>query len=72
MQSTLTIRLDNDLYELLEAASQKSGRPKSELVRESLKKQLKIERFRELRENMLPYAEKAGFLTDDDIFNENS
>ena len=65
---TLTIRLDKELNELLTKASQKSGRNRSEIAREALKRQLRLEQFEELRKRIMPFAEAQGFLTDEDIF----
>jgi predicted transcriptional regulator len=65
---TLTIRLDDKLERELERLAKQTGRPKSELAREALRKQLAIQRFRKLRREAMPYAEAAGYLTDEDVF----
>lgn len=72
MDTTLTIRIDKELEQLLEESSKKSGRSKSELVRQTLKRQLSIESFQELRKQLLPYGETQGWLTDEDVFREVS
>lgn len=72
MDTTLTIRLDNDLDQLLEEMSEKSGLSKSELVRQALKRQLSIESFHLLRKKLLPHAELQGWLTDGDVFRDVS
>lgn len=72
MDTTLTIRIDKELEQLLEESSKKSGRSKSELVRQALKRQLSIESFQELRKQLLPYGEAQGWLTDEDVFREVS
>ena len=69
---TLTIRLDDKLERELARLSKRTGRPKSELAREALRKQLAIQRFRELRRKAMPYAEAAGYLTDEDVFRDVS
>lgn len=69
---TLTIRLDDKLERELERLAKQTGRPKSELAREALRKQLAIQRFRKLRREALPYAEAAGYLTDEDVFRDVS
>jgi predicted transcriptional regulator len=66
--STLTIRLDKDLDDLLTRASQQSGRNRSEIAREALRRQLRISQFEGLRERMMPFAEARGYLTDEDVF----
>ncbi len=72
MDKTLTIRIDKELDELLEESSKRSGRSKSALVREALKRQLNIESFQQLRKELLPYGEAQGWLTDEDVFREVS
>lgn len=66
--STITVRLDKDLARRLAALSRKSGRRRSEIVREALRRQLAIGDFDQLRARIVPFAEAAGYLTDDDVF----
>ncbi len=70
--TTLTIRLDKDLDDLLTEASRRSGRNRSEIAREALRRQLRISQFEALRQRMMPYAEARGYLTDEDVFDEVS
>ena len=72
MSTTLSIRIDKDLEKLIDQAAKSSGRPKSELVREALRRQLSIESFQHIRNRILPFAESAGLLTDEDIWREIS
>lgn len=72
MDTTITIRIDKELEQLLEEASIRSGQSKSELVRQALKRQLSIESFQQLRKELLPYGEAQGWLTDEDVFREVS
>ena len=72
MVSKLTIRIDKEMEQLLEEASIRSGRPKSEVVRQAIKRQLSIESFQQLRKELLPYGEEKGWLTDEDVFCEIS
>ena len=65
---TITIRLDKDLVDLLTKASQASGRNRSEIAREALRRQLRLEQFESLRKRIMPFAEARGLLTDEDIF----
>ena len=69
---TLTIRLDDKLEGELTRMAKRTGRAKSDLVREALRKQLAIQRFRALRRRAMPYAEAAGYLTDEDVFRDVS
>ena len=66
--STLTIRLDKDLNDLLTKASRRSGKNRSEVAREALRRQLRISQFEALRRKIMPFAEARGYLTDEDVF----
>ena len=65
---TLTIRLDAKLEKALDRAAKSSGRTKSEIAREALRRQVAVARFRELRRKTLPFAEARGLVTDEDVF----
>ena len=65
--TSITIRLDKDLEGLLLEASRRSGRNRSEIAREALRRQLNIEKFESLRKRIMPFAEARGYLTDEDI-----
>ena len=66
--ATLTIRLDKNLETLLTRASRRSGKNRSEIAREALRRQLRLEQFEEIRKRALPFAEARGLLTDEDVF----
>ena len=70
--SALTIRLDPELERRLATAAEKSGRSRSEFVREALRRQLALTQFEDLRRRIMPFAEAQGFLTDEDIFRDIS
>ena len=70
--SALTIRLDPDLEKQLDRAARRSGRSRSEIVREALRRQLAVSQFEDLRKRMMPFAEAAGYLTDEDVFRDVS
>ena len=70
--ATLTIRLDDKLDAELRKAATRIGRPKSEFVREALKRQLALARFEDIRSRVAPFAEAQGWLTDEDVFREIS
>ena len=69
---TLTVRLDKDLNALLSKASKRSGKNRSEIAREALRRQLRLQQFEELRKRIMPFAEARGHLTDEDIFSQIS
>jgi predicted transcriptional regulator len=70
--ATLSLRLDEDLEALLARASRRSGKNRSEIAREALRRQLRLEQFEELRKRVMPFAEARGFLTDEDVFSQVS
>jgi len=65
---TITIRLDEDLAPILKEACRRSGRTRSDIVREALRRHLAQLRFERLRRRVMPFAEARGFLTDEDVF----
>ena len=69
---TLTIRIEDELDSELEKLARSQHRTKSDLVRDMLRKRIAVEKFRALRRKALPFAEAAGYLTDEDIFHDIS
>lgn len=67
MRSAVTIRLEPDLERLLDRLCKQTGRTRSELVRDALRRQLSLMRFERLRRRALPFAEARGYLTDQDV-----
>ena len=70
--STITVRLDKKLDTELKRLSKRTGRPKSDLIRDALRRQLALTRFEELRQSIAPFAEARGWLTDEDVFRDVS
>jgi len=70
--SLLTIRLDPALERQLARAAKRSGRSRSELVRDALRRQLALAQFEDLRRRVMPLAEARGYLTDEDVFRDVS
>jgi len=70
--SALTIRLDPELEKQLDRLAERTGRSRSEIVREALRRQLAVSQFQDLRKRMMPFAEAAGYLTDEDVFRDVS
>ncbi len=68
MNQTLTIRIPDELKKDLEEISKIEQKPVSDLVRDSLRRYVAIQRFRQLRNTVLPFAEAQGILTDEDVF----
>jgi len=72
MAGTLTIRLPPDLAKKLDEVSRRSGRTRSDVAREALRRQLALESFEQLRQRVMPFAEARGYLTDEDVFRDIS
>ena len=66
--SALTIRLDRTLERQLASAAKRSGRSRSDIARDALRRQLAVLQFEEARRQVMPFAEARGYLTDEDIF----
>lgn len=72
MKNAITIRLDNALARQLASVARKTGRTRSDLARDALRRQLALSRFDQLRRQAMPFAEARGYLTDDDILRDVS
>lgn len=65
--SALTIRLDAALERRLERLAKVSGRSRSEIARDALRRQLTLLEFEDARRQIVPFAEARGYLTDEDV-----
>ena len=72
MGDTITVRLDDELQRQLEKLVRATGRNRSEIVRQALRRQLAMATFDELRRRLAPLAEAKGWLTDEDVFQDIS
>ena len=70
--SVLTIRLDPDLQRRVARVASRTGRSRSEVVRDAVRRQLALAEFQDLRRRVIPLAEARGYLTDDDVFKDVS
>lgn len=70
--SALTIRLDPELERRLSRAAKRTGRTRSEFVRDALRRQLAVAQLEDLRRRIMPFAEAQGYLTDEDVFDDVS
>jgi predicted transcriptional regulator len=66
--SAVTLRVDAELESMLDAVVKRTGRSRSEVIRDALRRQLAIELFETLRGRIAPFAEARGLLTDEDVF----
>ena len=70
--SALTIRLDRALERQLAQLAKRSGRSRSDIARDALRRQLAILQFEDARRQVMPFAEARGYLTDEDVFRDIS
>jgi predicted transcriptional regulator len=65
---TLTVRIPDKLRADLKTISRQQNKPVSDVVRDSVRRYVAIEKFRALRKKVLPFAEAQGLITDEDVF----
>lgn len=70
--AALTIRLDRALDRQLTQLAKRSGRSRSDIARDALRRQLAVFQFEDLRRQVMPFAEARGYLTDEDVFRDVS
>ncbi len=66
--TTLTVRLPEGMKNELDQLSREQNKAVSDIVRESLRRYMAVEKFRSVRGKILLFAEAQGLLTDEDIF----
>ncbi len=66
--AAITIRLDPDMELQLDRLAKRTGRSRSAVAREALRRQLSVLQFEEARRQIMPFAEARGYLTDEDVF----
>jgi len=72
MREILSVSIDEKLNKKVSRAAKKFKLSKSELVKLAVEKYIAHEDLRELRAILVPYAERKGYLTDEDIFKDIS
>jgi predicted transcriptional regulator len=72
MTDAVTIRLDRELARRLARISKRLGRSRSDVVRDAIRRQLALLQFEEVRRRVAPFAEAAGYLTDEDVLRDVS
>lgn len=72
MTDAVTIRLDRELARRLARVSKRLGRSRSDVVRDAIRRQLALLQFEEVRRRVAPFAEAAGYLTDEDVLRDVS
>jgi len=66
--SVLTIRLDRALERHLSVLAMRSGRSRSDIARDALRRHLAYLQVDEARRAVMPFAEARGYLNDEDAF----
>jgi metal-responsive CopG/Arc/MetJ family transcriptional regulator len=72
MREILTISVDKALKTKVERAAKRLKVSKSELVKKAIEKYIVKEELQDIRALLIPYAEKAGYFTDEDVFKDIS
>jgi metal-responsive CopG/Arc/MetJ family transcriptional regulator len=68
MRATLTVSLPAEMNRDLAALVKRTGKSRSQVVQEALRRQIALDRFRNLRERLVPKGARAGLHTDEDVF----
>lgn len=68
MRSVLSVSLSEKVASDLEDYARKTGRTKSDIVKESISLYLWEARFRKIRKQLAINAKKAGIVSEDDLF----
>ena len=68
MRATLTISLPPGLRRDVSRAARSRRMSESEFVRDTLRRQLALDRFHSLRERAMAQAQAQGIYTDEDVF----
>ncbi len=72
MATTLTIRLDDELDAELNRLARLTKRSKSDLAREMVRREIALAALQRVRKRLVPRAERAGYVTDEDVFQDIS
>jgi|LAHU01.1.fsa_nt_gb metal-responsive CopG/Arc/MetJ family transcriptional regulator len=68
MNDSLRVTLPRDISSELNALVKRTGKSRGAVVRDAVRRQISLERFRALREKLVPKAQARGLYTDDDVF----
>lgn len=66
--ASLTLRIPDVLERQIEAESRARGISKSDVVREAVERDLKVQAWHKLREQFRPHLERQGVFTEADVF----
>jgi predicted transcriptional regulator len=68
MSKTITIRLDDQLAEMLDHVAEGKRQTKSDVIRTALRRQLSNDVLDLIRDELVPRAQELGIYTDEDVF----
>ena len=72
MRKVMSISLQPELSQRLENSVKAEKSTRSEVVKKALEQYLYRQESKAIRNKLRPYAEKAGFYTEEDVFREIS
>ncbi|MCP5046989.1 MAG: ribbon-helix-helix protein, CopG family [bacterium] len=72
MSSNLSIRVDDDVKQMLDTFAEKSNIEKNEIINQALRHYIYLQEVKTVREVFRPYAEAQGFRTEEDVFDSIS
>jgi predicted transcriptional regulator len=68
MQKTLTVSIPAQIRIKLDRVSKRDNLPKGAIVGDALRRYFAQQEFQELRQMVIPRAQKQGFFTDEEVF----
>jgi len=68
MRTIVSVSLDESLKDEVDRLCRQSELSRSEIIKRALRHYLYAQRLKAMRSHLRPYAEKAGFYTDEDVF----
>jgi len=68
VSTSVTVSLNDETQRLLEKEGQRIGKDTVDLIQDIVQRHLRYQKFMGLREKAIPYARKAGFHTEEDVF----
>jgi metal-responsive CopG/Arc/MetJ family transcriptional regulator len=68
MRSVISVSLSDEMASALNKATKETGKGKSEIIKEALRRYLWEERFVNVKKGLKQKAKKIGVVTDEDVF----
>ncbi len=72
MRDVISVSIPKETVEKLNSFAKKSGRSRSDIIRESINLYLWERQLNRLKKEFKPFAKKAGILTEEDVFKQIS